>query len=88
MRANKGSKVHAMSMTSKRIVGPVEAPKDEGRSTRPNLWEYGQGVGRDREMVIAGHRIPRPIAVIIISAILVAIAALLFLLGTALIPGL
>ncbi len=77
-----------MSMTSKRIVGPVEEAKAEERAAHPNLWDYGQGVGHGREMIIAGHRIPTPIAVILIAAVLVAIAALIFLFGAALVLGL
>lgn len=84
MRAIRESRVRAMSMTSKRIVGPVEdAPVQEG----PSLWDYGQGVGNDKVMVIAGHRVPAPIAVIVISAVLVAIAALVFLACVTLLPG-
>lgn len=87
MYPDKGTGIRSGSMASRRIVGPVVSNREDERMDRPSLWEYGQGVGRDREMTIAGRRIPAPLAVVIISAILAAVAAVLFLIFAALLPG-
>lgn len=71
-------------MTTRRIVGKTEhEPKDE----RPGLWQYSQGVGRDRTLFVAGHRVPTPIAVVVLALALVAVAALVFVACVLLIPG-
>lgn len=88
-----GSTVRTGAAASHPVAGGVGGCAAHGvpccvsESERPDLWRYSQGVGHDRVLIIAGRRVPTPIAVIVLALGLAAVAALVFVVCVLLIPG-